>query len=307
MTTAQRHIRYNAPNLNLPDIGKFLNSILDALRDHGGKASRDQVTTEAENILRRRYNLFTSSPTLDLEIRNRLERALELLSRTGLVCRKGLHSLSLTSRALIISTEELESIAAETLVKPKIERQLVVPLPDEIAMRVISDLRTSQLTSIEIEEQLLRHYAHTTALLTVDAGALDELRRRTVTARRVLEAKNLIMHDRHGRYTLTDRGRAVSPKQIERITCMSAGPFARHQLLKLRLNMETRAQTEVRNSIIKSVLQFVAGLVHRVQTKPPDTYVAKTYAPINETSVVDTTIAASEAARYTTNEEPRHE
>src|SRR5688572_33487617 len=126
MTTAQRNIRYNAARLNLPDL-KFLNSILDALRDHGGKASRDQVTNEAEYILRNRYNLISSSSTLDLEIRKRLDRALELLAQTGLICKKGLYSLSLTSRALVVSKEELESIANEQPLKPKIERQLILP------------------------------------------------------------------------------------------------------------------------------------------------------------------------------------
>lgn len=270
MTTAQRNIRYNAANLNLPDIGKFLNSILDALREHGGKASRDEVKNEAEYILRNRYNLISSSPTVDVAIKNRLERALELLSKTGLVCQKGLHSLSLTSRALIVSKEELDSIAHEIPLKPKVERQLVLPLPGEIAMRMITELKTAQLTAIEIDEQVLRHYAHTNALLTVDQTTLDELRRRTITARRVLESRNLIRHDQHELYTLTSRGRAASPQQLERITRLSFGSFVRHELLRLRLTMDMRAQKEVRHSIIRGIAEFVAGLFLRVAVKKSD-------------------------------------
>lgn len=270
MTTAQRNLRYNSANLNLPDISKFLNSILDALRIHGGKASRDEVTNEAEYILRNRYNLLASSPTVDVAIKTRLERALELLSKTGLVCKKGLHSLTLTSRALIVSKEEIDKIAHEIPLNAKIERQLVLPLPGEVAMRMIDELKTAQLTEIELEEQVLRHYVSTNALLTVDHTTLDELRRRTITARRVLESRNLIHHDQHGLYTLAARGRAVSPKQIQRITCLSLGSFLRHQLLKLRLTMESRAQKEVRHSIIRSVVQFIAGIFHHIVVQKPE-------------------------------------
>ncbi len=263
MTTAQRNLGYNTTNLNLPDIGQFLNSVLDALRDHNGKAPREQVTSEAEYLLRNRYNLLASSPALDIEIKKRVERALELLSRTGLICRKGMHSLSLTSKALIVSREELDSIAEETPVKQKIERQLVLPLPNEIATQIIHELRTAQLTSIEVEEHILRHYVRSSILLSVEQQALDELRRRTVGARRVLEAKNLIEQDVHGLYALSDRGRAVSDTQIERITCLSAESFVRRQLIKLRLTTESRAQVETRKSILKKVLELVAGVIHR--------------------------------------------
>jgi hypothetical protein len=264
MTTAQRNLGYNATNLNLPDIGKFLNSVLDALRDHDGKAPRDQVTSEAEYLLRNRYNLLVSSPALDIEIKKRVERALELLSRTGLICRKGLHSLSLTSKALIVSKEELDSIARETPVKQKIERQLVLPLPNEIATQIIHELTSAQLTSIEVEEQVLRHYVRSSILLSVEQHALDELRRRTIGAKRILEAKNLIEQDVHGMYTLSDRGRSVSDTQIDRITCLSPESFLRRQLIKLRLTMESRAQVETRKSILKKVFELVAGVIHRL-------------------------------------------
>lgn len=281
MTTAQRNI-YNATNLKLPDIDKFLNSILDSLKDHGGKASRDQVTSEAESMIRDRYNLLSASPAINLAIRKRLDRSLELLSNADLVAKKGLHSISLTSRALIVSKEELQSIARETQLKSKIERHIVLPLPDEIAEKIVSELRTAQLTALEIEEHLLRQYTNTNAILSVDQAGLDELRRRTITARRVLEGRHLIELDSHGLYTLTTRGRAASPKQVGRITRLSAGVYLRHELLKLRLLLERHAEANVRQSITQWLFKLVAGLIYRtaVQDHNKVQFVGTQYRPV---------------------------
>lgn len=268
MTTAKRKKEpyYSA----MPSVNSLLNPILHALRERGGNGPTDKVTSEVENkfLQDAMVNRF---PSARLEIHSRLNRALELLSKTGLVCRKGLYSLKLTPKALVVPESAIENLSEETLRKKHsvdivVESEKTLPLPDEISSDILEFLSEKpKMSALEIEERVLQRYAYDQGIL--EAEELEQVSRRALTARRILESKHLITHDSDGMFRLTDRGRSVNPVQAQRIARLSIGTYLRHQLLKLRLFMEEQAQIETRRHIFEGISAFLLG-VGRYFTRP---------------------------------------
>jgi hypothetical protein len=261
MTTAQRKLNYQ--NSGLPSVSNFLNPILDVLRMHGGKAASSELKTEVEVAIRKRYQLVSLTPSLVLEIQYRLERALDLLNKGGLICKAGLHSLKLTSKALVVPKNEVAALAAKAIeTEPMdivVESEKSLPLPDDISLDILEFLQLEKrLSELELEERVLRRYACDKGILA--PGDLDQIRRRALTARRIIEARRLIEHDRDGMYRLTALGRSVNPKQARRITGLSIGMFLRREIMKFRLFVERKAHLEVRKNLIREIQSFIIGL-----------------------------------------------
>ena len=147
-----------------------------------------------------------------------------------------------------------------------LEQALVLPLPDDIALQIVQDLDTAKLNAHEIEEHMLAHFTCSGAF-SLDRLALEDLRQRTIAARRILEADGMIAHNKRGQYSLTARGRFASAKQLRRITCLSLSDFINRQLSKLRLTLDFHAQRQMRESLLKEVATFIAGVGRRLTKK----------------------------------------
>lgn len=261
MTTAQRKINQKS---GFPPVSNLLNPIIDALKERGGKAAQSDLKVEVESKIFERYKLDSLNPTAKLEIESRLERALELLRRGGLICREGLHSLKLTSKALVVPKSAVAKLTTEATIDETpmdliVESEKTLPLPDDISLDIIEFLKSGErLTALQIQEHVLRRYAYDHGIL--EEEELEQISRRALTARRILESKNLVTHDRDGFFRLTERGRAVNSKQAQRITSLSIGNYLRHQILKFRLLIDRQAQLETRQHLIHEIGAFVFGV-----------------------------------------------
>jgi len=261
MTTAKRKKEpyYSA----MPSVSSLLNPILHALRERGGNGSADKVTSEVENKVLQDARV-NRVPSARLEIHSRLNHALELLSRAGLVCRKGLYSLKITPKALVVPESAVEKLSEESFRENQsidlvVESERTLPLPDEITADILEFLsREPKLSALQIEEMVLKRYAYDHGIL--EADELEQVSRRALTARRIIESKHLIAHDSNGMFQLTDRGRSVTPVQAQRIARLSIGTYLRHQLLKLRLFVEEQAQVETRRHIFEEISAFLFGV-----------------------------------------------
>lgn len=261
MTTAHRKFDYQ--NTVLPTVHNLLNPILDALRAHGGKANSEAVKSEVENKICKTYQLDHLKPSIAAEFRSRIERAFDLLNRGGLICKEGINSLKLTSKALVVPKCAVQAVTSEAIKEKPMdiiyESEKVLPLPDQITLDMIEFLKTEeQLTELQLEERILRRYAFDNGLM--DSEDLDEIRRRALTARRVAESKHLFTRNREGVFTLTRRGANVTPVQVRRITGLSFEAFIRRQILKIRFFVEERSHIEIRQHLLRELKAFFLGL-----------------------------------------------
>jgi len=241
---------------------------MHALKEHGGKARSAELKNEVEREIRNQYKLNPKSKTLHVELQNRLDRALELLNRGGLVVAEGIHSLKLTSKALIARRSDLEKLSTGTQTaspeavraETRNESPATLPLPDEIALDIMDFMRVEdRLTKLQIEERVLKSYAFDNGV--TDSDELDIIRRRVLTARRVLEAKNLIQRNKEGSFQLSERGLRATHKQTQQITGLTLGTFLRREILKVRLFIERRWHLEIREHLLRELATLFAGVV----------------------------------------------
>ena len=271
MTTAQRKINHSGTGL--PPVSALLILVIDALKEHGGKLTQSDLVGELHQRISEQISSQSLTPTIKLEIGNRLDRALQLLQRGGLICNEGINSLKLTPKALVVPKSAVAKLTTEAEIDDSpmdliVESEKTLPLPDDISLEILEILkREERLSALQIQESVLRQHAYDHGIL--EDEELEQLSRRVLTARRILESKNLIAHDRDGFFQLTERGQAVNPEQAQRITRLSIGNYIRHQILKFRLLIDRQAQLETRQHLMHEVGAFVFG-VGRYFTRKKD-------------------------------------
>src|SRR5579883_194062 len=141
----------------IPGVGKIMLFMLNALKEHNGKATEEQIQNETiEKIVKERR--ISSKDRSDLH--SEIVRLEDLLLRAGLLAKQGFRALVLNPRALILNDEQIKALPQDpelieqSLIAEESEARVLPPLPavDDVAVFLATQLQSQRLAEIELDE-----------------------------------------------------------------------------------------------------------------------------------------------------------